>query len=209
MTGTWAVVPMKVTTGSKSRLSPALSPDRRRALALAMFADVLDALTDSPGLAGIAVVTLDPDVTATAARAGARIITDGAADGHTAAVAAAARRLAREGRAAMLALPGDVPLITPDDIAAVLEGPPITFVPAGDGRGTNAALLAPPDAMPLRYGDDSFAPHRRAAEALGLPARILRLPNIALDVDTPDDLAALRARGGTTRAARLIAEWHA
>ena len=51
-------------------------------------------------LAGILVVTVDPVATSLAGRYGARIVTDGARDGHTGAVTAAARVLAREGRAA-------------------------------------------------------------------------------------------------------------
>ena len=208
----WAVVPMKVTTGSKQRLSAALPPDDRRRLALAMFADVLDALTRAPGLAGIVVVTLDPDVTDLARRAGVRVVTEGAADGHTGAVAAAARLLAAEGRAGMLALPGDVPLLAPDDVAALLDGrapaPSLTITPAHDGRGSNAMLLLPPDAMTPRYGGDSFVPHLRDAARLGLATRIVERPNVALDVDDPADLAAFRtacrARGGGTRAAAFL-----
>ena len=43
------------------------------------------------------VVTLDPLATAQARRYGARVVTEGARDGHTGAVTAMARMLAAEG----------------------------------------------------------------------------------------------------------------
>ena len=62
-----------------------------------MLEDVLAALVEAP-LAGIMVNTLDPVATELARRYGARVVTDGARDGHTGAVTAMARILADEGR---------------------------------------------------------------------------------------------------------------
>ena len=95
----WAIVPIKETVFAKQRLAKALSPGRRQELVVAMFEDVMQALSASHGLAGIAVVTLDQNATQIAARWGAQVWTDGAREGHTGAVTAAARRLAaRPGR---------------------------------------------------------------------------------------------------------------
>ena len=52
--------------------------------------EVLEALAGARGLAGVMVVTLDPWATAEAARRGARVVTEGARDGHTGSVTAAA-----------------------------------------------------------------------------------------------------------------------
>ena len=93
----WAVVPIKEAASAKERLAKALSPGRRQELAVAMFEDVMQALSTSNGLAGIAVVTVDQKATQIAARWGADVWTDGARDGHTGAVTAAARRLAAAG----------------------------------------------------------------------------------------------------------------
>ena len=94
----WAVVPVKEIEGAKQRLSSLLTPAQRRALAEAMAADVLAVLARVPALAGIMVCTVDPIAIRLAARCGARVLTDGARDGHTGAVMAAARMLAREGQ---------------------------------------------------------------------------------------------------------------
>jgi len=57
--GVWAVVPVKELDQAKERLAPVLPPERRRALMLAMLEDVLAALAATPGLGGLAIVTVD------------------------------------------------------------------------------------------------------------------------------------------------------
>src|SRR5690348_11909390 len=109
----WAVVPVKELDRAKMRLARLLPPELRRALMVAMIEDVLAALAATPGLAGIAVVTVDPAAGQLAAKYSARVIERGARDGHTGAVSAAARLLAEEGASGMLTVPGDVPLVTP------------------------------------------------------------------------------------------------
>src|SRR5256885_2270158 len=89
-----AVVPIKDTNDAKRRLAGVLGAPRRRELALAMFEDVLATLSRVRELAGIVVVTAGPAAAAIARRYGARVSRQGAHDGHSGAVAAAARRLA-------------------------------------------------------------------------------------------------------------------
>lgn len=194
-TDIWVAVPVKEFIGAKLRLASVLTPAQRRALAAAMLEDVLAALADAP-LAGIIVNTLDPLASELARRYGGRVVSEGARSGHTEAVAAMARILAEEGRAGMLTLPGDIPRVTPAEIAAIIEArrpsPSVTIAPAHDERGSNAVLCAPPTVMPLRFGDDSFLPHLAAARALGVEPTIVKLPGIGLDIDQPRDLQALR-----------------
>jgi 2-phospho-L-lactate/phosphoenolpyruvate guanylyltransferase len=206
----WAVVPLKTTTQAKQRLAGALGAALRQQLALAMAHDVLSALAASPGLAGLAVVTLDPAASALARRFEARLLTEGAADGQTGAVNAAARTLSREGGEAMLMIPGDVPLITPQEVeqlvAAHNRRPDFVITPAHDGRGSNAVLCAPPDAVTLRFGDDSFLPHLAAARTLGLEPKIVHLAGIGLDIDHPRDLAAFMSIASQTHSRALLAD---
>jgi 2-phospho-L-lactate/phosphoenolpyruvate guanylyltransferase len=206
----WAVIPIKATADAKQRLGTAVTPALRPRLALAMAEDVLAALAASRALAGIIVVTVDEAASALAARYGARVLADGAREGQTGAVTAAARRLAREGRGAMLTIPGDVPLVTPDEIAQIVAAhertPDFVIVPAHDERGSNAILCAPPDAVPLKFGDDSFLPHLDAARRAKLEPTILRLPGLGLDIDNPADLAAFVRISSKTRARALLEE---
>ena len=200
---------MKEFIGAKQRLASLLTPEQRQALAAAMLEDVLAALADAP-IAGIMVNTLDPLAGELARRYGARVVTEGARDGHTGAVAAMARLLGKERREGMLALPGDIPRVTSAEVAAIIEArrpaPSITIVPAHDERGSNAVLCSPPLVMPLRFGDDSFLPHLAAARALGIEPTIVKLPGIGLDIDQPQDVQALRRATPhmTTRATSLL-----
>jgi 2-phospho-L-lactate guanylyltransferase len=206
----WAVVPVKERASAKERLAPMLRPETRQALALAMLEDVLAALTATPGIAGLVVVSVDAEAGRLAATYGARLIEAGARDGHTGAVTAAARLLATEGCQGMLTLPGDIPLVTPAEIASVLAAhppaPSFTIVPSHDEQGSNAIACSPPDAVPLRFGDNSFYPHIQAAEACGIRPNILHLPGIALDIDNPQDVVSFMRIEAPTRARAVLAE---
>ena len=85
------------------------------------------------------------------------------------------------------------------------RAPAAVFVPSRSGLGTNAACLAPPDAVPLRFGEPSFADHLAAARARGIEPVVLPLPGAGLDIDRPEDLDALRQAGPGTRAAAALA----
>ena len=204
----WAVIPVKETAAAKQRLADAVPRHLRPGLALAMLEDVLAALAHARGLAGIAVVTLDPAVQALAQRYGARILTDDARGGHTAAVAAAARTLAAEGRAGMLQMPGDIPLVSADEISLLLAvrraTPSFTIAPSHDDFGSNAVLVCPPAAVPLTFGDDSFFPHLRTAQACGIRPLIVRQHGIGLDIDRPDDIRAFAQLRSSTRAQAFL-----
>ncbi len=201
-----AAIPVKDLVNAKQRLVPALRPAERRALARAMLADVLAAMVAAlPG--SVAVVTTDPEVRALAGEAGVDCWTEPANRGHTAAVEFAQAQAAARGAARFLTIPGDVPCVTADEVTrllSALEPGGVVFVPSRSGLGTNAALLAPPGAMALTFGEPSFANHLAAARAAGLVPRVLELPGIGLDVDAPDDLPVLLERGPHTRSASLL-----
>jgi 2-phospho-L-lactate/phosphoenolpyruvate guanylyltransferase len=190
----WAVVPVKELDGAKQRLAPLLSPGQRRALIEVMMSEVLDAVMTTSGLAGVLVVTVDADATALAQRLGARVVTDGARDGHTGSVTAGLRLLAREGRGGMLTVPADVPAVTSQEISLVLgahlPGPSFTISPAHDHQGSNTVICSPPDAVPLRFGDNSYYPHLDAAQRCGIEPTVIHQPGIGMDIDHPADLAA-------------------
>jgi 2-phospho-L-lactate guanylyltransferase len=208
-----AVLPIKDTSDAKRRLAGVLCAARRQQLALAMFEDVLATLTGVRELAGIVVVTVDPAAATIAARYGARVSNAGAREGHTGAVAAAARELAAQ---AMLTLPGDIPLVEADDIRQLIDvhrnatgrgARAFTIVPARDERGSNAILCSPAAAVPLRFGVDSFLPHLAAVRRCAIEPTVVRLPRIALDIDTPADLALFLATPSPTRTRALLEQW--
>jgi 2-phospho-L-lactate/phosphoenolpyruvate guanylyltransferase len=197
MIDVWAAVPVKAFTGAKQRTGSLLTAEQREVLAATMLEDVLAALAGATRLAGILVNTIDPVATRLAKRYRARVVTDGALDGHTGAVNGLARVLVREGRGALLTMPGDIPRVTSDEIDAVisssLPAPSFTIVPAHDELGSNAVLCEPPLSVPLRFGDNSYFPHLMAARAQRIEPTIIRLPGIGLDIDHPADLRVFMA----------------
>ena len=203
----WAVVPFKGFDDAKQRLSGEFSPAFRRALAGAMLLDVLAALGASRRLAGIVLVTADAGAAGIGRAHGCRLCGAQARHGHTAAVVAGG--LALEAGCGMLSLPADVPGVTAEEIDMLLDAhgaapaftnahgaaPAFTIAPAADRRGSNAIVATPPGAVPLAYGDDSFAPHLAAARRRGIVPRVVELAGIGRDVDTPADLRAAWVEG--------------
>ncbi len=174
-----------------------LSAAERQALFAAMLEDVLARLPHAGSSAGIMLVTRDPQAQELAARYGARVLNEPGEPRPHAASSFGAATLAREGAAGMIQLPADIPLVTAADVDAVLqahgEAPAVTIAPSRDKLGSNAVACSPPDVLPLRFGDDSFFPHLERARALGIEPRIVERAGLALDVDTPADLAAFLA----------------
>jgi 2-phospho-L-lactate guanylyltransferase len=201
-TAAWAVIPVKPLRGALRRLTTALEAPVRRQLQVAMLTDVLAACAAARRLAGVLVVTSDPDAAALARTiTAARVVPDlDPPRGMNAAVSRGLAAVADSGATAALVLTADLPLARPDDIDAIVAaappGPSALLVPSADGTGTNAMLLTPPGALAPRLGLDSYARHLDGAARRGTVAGHLELPRLALDIDTPADLAALIGRGG-------------
>ena len=202
-----AAVPVKDLVNAKQRLIPLLSAPERRELARAMLEDVLGALLEAlPGQ--VAVVTADAEVVELARGWGADCLVESANRGHTEAVAFAQHAARSRGATAFLTIAGDVPCVTAGEVRALsgilVGGDGVAFVPSLSGFGTNAALLAPPDLMPLKFGEPSFGNHLEAARERGLVPTVLRLPGLGLDIDSPEDVRLLLERGAPTRSAALL-----
>jgi coenzyme F420-0:L-glutamate ligase/coenzyme F420-1:gamma-L-glutamate ligase len=201
------VVPAKEFTVAKQRLADALPASARAALARAMLEDVLAAVAGAP-VDRVLVITPDAEVAAVAERWGAVVLREAEGQGHTAAVARGVALSREWGATVLLTVPGDLPCLTADELRRILEAcrpaPAAVFVPSRSGLGTNAACLAPPDAVPLRFGEPSFADHLAAARARGIEPVVLPLPGAGLDIDRPEDLDALRHEGSQTRAAAAL-----
>lgn len=204
------LVPVKNLENAKERLSPVLSRAERRTLAEAMLQDVLQALAALNHPTRVGVVTSDLFATALAQRHGFAVISDSTNRGESDAIARATEHCMAHGEETTLVIPGDIPLVQAQDIEQVLAAAPAqgsVLVPGWDGRGSNAVWRRPANLFPLRFGNDSFQPHLRAAQATGMPCVVLRLPRVGLDVDNSSDLARLLAAEGDTRSQQLLRSW--
>ena len=194
---TIAVLPVKSFTRAKQRLGEAVGGRQREELAAAMVADVLDTLTAVPALHAVVVVTAEPIAARAAEEAGAHVVHDPEETGQSAAASRGIDAALERGADRVLLVPGDCPAADAQELAELLErggdAPHVVIVPDRHGSGTNALLLTPPRAVPPSFGDGSFARHAALAHAAGATVKVSDLPSLGLDVDTPADLAALRA----------------
>ena len=186
---TAAVLPIKSFPRAKSRLGEGLD---RGQLAAAMTGDVLSALAATPALSDVIVVTAEPLVP----DRGMIVLSDPDEAGQSAAAQRGIDAAVERGAERVLLVPADCPALDPDELGSLLddrgEPPQVTIVPDRHGSGTNALLLAPPGAVAPSFGAGSMARHAARARAAGATVRVRALPSLGLDVDTPDDLAALR-----------------
>jgi 2-phospho-L-lactate guanylyltransferase len=207
---TYAVIPAKDFHGAKQRLASFLQPHERCQLARAMLCDTLTACSQTTSLQGVGVVTCDRSVAEVAESFRAEVLWEPHATGQSQAVTFAVHTCLQRGLLTVLTIPGDVPLITPADVAAIVAPPqppvPVVLVPNRDGLGTNAIVLSPPDCLPLRFGYDSFQRHRRLAAEHHLSVEVRRLPRLALDIDEPEDLALFAAQHHSCHSLHLLTE---
>lgn len=191
---TLAILPVKRFKGAKQRLAPMLGTGARQALAQAMFSDVLASLRHARELDAILVVTGDHAAESIARGKGAEVLYDGADDGQSPAASLGVRHAILAGFERVVLVPGDAPLLDPVELDRLLAESQaarraVTIVPDRHGEGTNALLLAPPDAIQPRFGEGSLWRHLGAARGAGLEHSIEPLDSLGHDVDTPDDLA--------------------
>ena len=205
------LIPVKSLTTAKQRLAAALDQERRSQLAEAMLRDVMTAAAGALGRIDVALVTGDARARALAAEFGFRVIADPRNESETAAIEGATAWCEQRGYDTTIVVPGDIPLITSDELRRVLDAAPAegaVFVPAYDRRGSNCILRRPAAIIPLRFGNDSFLPHCEAMRKTGRELVVLEMPGIGLDVDNPHELELLLQREGSTNAQRLLRSWN-
>ncbi len=191
---TIAVLPVKHFDDAKQRLAGGIEDERRRDLAAAMVADVLEAIGQARTIERTIVVTGDPIAQGLAADVGAEVVPDPTDTSHVRAVLAGIARAEADGADAVALLAGDCPLLDPREIDRLLTGVPeryVGIVPDRHGPGTNALLLSPPSAIVPSFGEGSCARHVALAREAGVPFGVEELASFGLDLDTPADVIAL------------------
>jgi len=194
-------VPLKNIRNAKQRLAPFLTPGERSDLMLAMVTDVLTTLTQTPGLAGILLVSRAPEAATLARSHGCELYAEAeGADLSESVQAAGGYLVANRDASGTLIVPGDVPLITPTDVTAILaDHQRFTLVPDSEGDGTNCIVSSPPNLIRYRFDGHSFKPHADAAFGIGITPRIVRNEAFGIDVDTPRDLSRILEHAGPSR----------
>lgn len=196
---TLLVVPMKEPHLAKSRLRDVLDRAERARLARQLFERTLRLITrmhneeDRPDF-DIAIVTRNASIKARAEALGVGLIDEQGNGGLSGAVEAAAAAAKSEGYKRFCVLPADLAAPDPKDVRVLLSQDlgekGIALCPSRD-FGTNALLVAPPDAIRFAYGHRSFQRHCQLAEAAGITPIVLPLESLRWDIDTSNDLEEL------------------
>lgn len=197
---TIAVLPVKRFGAAKQRLAQDFASGTRRALVEAMVTDVLVGLRRAKEIDQVLVVTGEPAVEALAHGYDADTVSDPEDRSHSDAALLGIREAIARGARRIVLVPGDCPALDPRQLDELLldeertdpEGPSVVLVPDRHGLGTNGLVLTPPDVMLPAFGPGSSARHQQGAEAAGARLRLEEVPSLVLDVDTADDLQALR-----------------
>jgi 2-phospho-L-lactate guanylyltransferase len=192
----WAIVPVKPLRRGKSRLAGALSDDERTELNRNLLQNTLKTLSDIRELEEVLVVSRDPAALTVARNYGARTVReDGQPELNTALKRATvvAQVYATRG---VLVLPADLPLISREDVLALIERasdpPVIVIAPDRHGKGTNALLISPSGLIEYDFGENSFQRHCERARKAGARLEIVNIPSLGLDLDLPEDLELIR-----------------
>lgn len=187
-----ACVPLKRLAFAKSRLAPDLSPDERALLARSLFRRTIEVLKESGVASRVAVATAER--TAIGAL-DVEVLPD--TGELNSSLKGAIRWATRIGATRLLILPGDLPLLSPDDVRKIVDvphQPPDVVIVGTQKGGTGALLLSPPSAISPLFGERSFERHLELARRTNIPAQICDVRGFSLDIDTVEDLNALAAR---------------
>jgi 2-phospho-L-lactate guanylyltransferase len=212
---TVAVLPVKRFSAAKQRLDGGISDGTRRALAEAMVTDVLIALRRAKLVDEVLVVSGEHAAVALAGGYDAAAVIDDPDDaGHSAAALRGVHAAIERGATRVLLVPGDCPALDPVDIDELLDraetAPDVLVVPDRHGSGTNALVLTPPDVIRPAFGPGSRERHEQLAAEAGAGCEVVEIQTLGLDVDTLEDLEALRTalegfRGGASHTRGLLA----
>jgi 2-phospho-L-lactate guanylyltransferase len=208
LTRDFAIIPVKGLVESKTRLSPFLSiPDRKRII-VALLEDVLSAVKESALFRRVLVVSQDRNVEEIAKRyEGLFLHQEG--QGLNAGIRQSTVVALRENASSTAVILADIPLIESRDLEELDSlggrGSRVVLSPSLKA-GTNVMIRQPPNAIPPAYGRWSFSTHLRAAQKTEVQTYAISNPRLSFDVDTPDDLLALRRKDPRqkTHAARVL-----
>jgi 2-phospho-L-lactate guanylyltransferase len=192
----WAIVPVKPLRRGKSRLAGTLTEDERTALNQELLEHTLKILSSLKELDQVLVVSRDPQALTIARNHGAKTVQEDGQPHLNTALARATVMAQVHSIRGILVLPADLPLLTPDDVRALIDRaakPPVVVIaPDRHGKGTNALLMVPAGQIEFDFGEGSFHRHCARAKKSGARLEIVELPSLGLDLDLPEDLEMIR-----------------
>ena len=195
-----AIIPVKRFGAAKQRLLEVLDAAERAGLVEAMLTDVLDAASRSERLGRVVVVSGDSraEQSPYAPRSAPPRRSRSCATPTTWVIP---RRPCSEWRGRRSSAPTPPHSFRGTALCSIrssstppwsaVHGDRVAIVPDRHGTGTNALVLAPPDAIAPAFGPGSCARHAELGQRAGHTVEVERLESLALDLDTPADLAEM------------------
>ena len=185
----YIIIPVKNLNKSKLRLVSILNDEERCSLCLAMLNDILGTVLNSKIFEKTVIVSSDKLILDFSKKKGALTFYDGNKSLNSALEFAMQKTVDAK---SILILPLDVPLIKLKDLEIIIEqggnSKAVIIVPSLDGKGTNALFMRPPNIISSKFGLNSFEMHFQEAKNSNIFVKVLKLPTIALDIDTVKDL---------------------
>lgn len=196
-----AVIPIRGSIVSKTRLTPLFHTPQRQRLVWAMLDHVVTTIWASRAVDGIVIVTRDADAVRAHLKALVYCTTltqPPGFEGLNGAMEYGRGWAQDHGFDSLLLLPADLPIIAPSDVESIVATrSSLVIAPDWHRDGTNAMFLrlaevrhaeeTAGERFCFMMGQRSFARHAEAARRLGLSCAAVHLPELELDLDTPDD----------------------
>ena len=195
--GACVLIAVKERARSKTRLAQALSPQARIELVRSMLDAVLSAAESAQTVHQVIVISPERDCIPSEVP----VLADSGESLNEALMQA--HTVVREfGCREVVILPADLPKISGADIDTLVRAGRaggFAIAPDAAGVGTNALCLICPAPFRFQFGLDSRRLHLHEARRMGLSPRVVRLPGLEFDVDSPADLNLLDGEPWLTR----------
>lgn len=188
----WAIIPIKASGDSKSRLSGVLDSEERQALVAGMLDHVVRAAQSASRISGVCLVGpsrcgMPEDIP----------LLQDPGTGLNPAVQSAFAEISSKNPDRVLVIAADLPAVTAQELDLLTVAPEnaVAIAPDRHETGTNAISLPYPAAkdFTFHFGTDSFAKHKEETARLGLQLETILSHGLERDVDEPEDLPDARA----------------
>ena len=182
------IIPAKPFAEAKTRLMSLLSPTQRAELSRHLLKRTIAVAAQ---ICPVVVISQGAEVEQVAVQAGANFLSERQA-GLNPALGQAIAWADVQGASQILIIPADLPNLSSTSLQTLIasgerQQPGIVVAPCRRNEGTNALYLSPPNIIQPCFGPNSLRAHRQRARLEGIPATIFQAPDLAFDLDTPQD----------------------
>ena len=193
-----ALLPVKPFHLSKSRLREVLSAEERQQFVREGLIRTLDVLKEVREVWRILVVSADPLVWEIALKHEVNVYEELDVPGLNESVACGQRWALEHEADTVMILPIDLPKLNTECLRSKIlkldAEAGMVIAPDRHLQGTNFLMCVPPDLIQTAYGEGSFEKHCVLAKQVGVEPVVIYCENLALDIDSPEDLVLMNDR---------------